>query len=30
MLNPRKMVRIGKYYVPQPRRQAEPSRAMRA
>ncbi len=30
MLNPRKMVRIGNSYVPEPRRQAEPSRAMRA
>jgi two-component system, chemotaxis family, chemotaxis protein CheY len=30
MLNPRKMVRIGNSYVPEPRRQAEPNRAMGA
>jgi hypothetical protein len=30
MLNPRKMVRIGNSYVPEPRRQAEPKRALGA
>jgi two-component system, chemotaxis family, chemotaxis protein CheY len=30
MLNPRKMVRIGNSYVPEPRRAPEPNRALRA
>jgi DNA-binding response OmpR family regulator len=30
MLNPRKMVRIGNCYVPEPRRTQEPNRALRA